>query len=86
MQIAPQAGRTFLYEYDFGDSWEHDILVEKILPPEDVSGAWGYAEFVSAMRDLTHPEQASYLKWFGRPSDLEAFDFEGVNQLLRRIR
>ncbi|MGP8320431.1 MAG: IS1096 element passenger TnpR family protein [Methanosarcinaceae archaeon] len=22
----------FLYEYDFGDSWEHTILVEKILP------------------------------------------------------
>ena len=24
----------FTYEYDFGDSWEHDILVEKIAPPE----------------------------------------------------
>ncbi|MEW6142711.1 MAG: plasmid pRiA4b ORF-3 family protein [Chloroflexota bacterium] len=24
----------FSYEYDFGDSWEHDILVEKILPAE----------------------------------------------------
>lgn len=22
----------FLYQYDFGDDWEHDILVEKILP------------------------------------------------------
>ncbi len=22
----------FVYEYDFGDSWYHDILVEKILP------------------------------------------------------
>lgn len=22
----------FLYEYDFGDCWEHEILVEKILP------------------------------------------------------
>jgi hypothetical protein len=25
---------TFLYEYDFGDSWEHELLIEKILPPE----------------------------------------------------
>jgi len=22
------------YEYDFGDSWEHDVLLEKLLPPE----------------------------------------------------
>lgn len=25
----------FMYEYDFGDGWQHDILVEKILPRED---------------------------------------------------
>ena len=24
----------FLYEYDFGDGWEHEILIEKILPLE----------------------------------------------------
>lgn len=24
----------FSYEYDFGDGWAHDIVVEKILPPE----------------------------------------------------
>jgi hypothetical protein len=23
-----------LYTYDFGDSWEHEIVVEKVLPPE----------------------------------------------------
>jgi len=25
---------SFLYEYDFGDSWEHEVVLEKILPPE----------------------------------------------------
>ena len=25
----------FLYEYDFGDSWEHELLVEKRLPLEE---------------------------------------------------
>ncbi len=24
-----------LYEYDFGDSWEHELLVEKILPQDE---------------------------------------------------
>jgi hypothetical protein len=33
-QIAPSAKTKFHYEYDFGDSWEHEIVVEKILPPE----------------------------------------------------
>ena len=25
---------SFIYEYDFGDSWEHKIVVEKIMSPE----------------------------------------------------
>lgn len=29
-----QEGQKFRYEYDFGDSWEHDVLLEKILPME----------------------------------------------------
>lgn len=33
-QIAPHEKIKFLYEYDFGDSWKHKILVEKILQPE----------------------------------------------------
>ncbi|HEX2171161.1 MAG TPA: plasmid pRiA4b ORF-3 family protein [Dehalococcoidia bacterium] len=33
-QVAPAEKVRFAYEYDFGDSWEHEILVEKILPPE----------------------------------------------------
>ncbi len=35
-QIAPKEGATFLYEYDFGDCWKHEITVEHIeSPPED---------------------------------------------------
>ncbi len=33
-QIAPSEKSRFIYEYDFGDGWEHLIVVEKILPPE----------------------------------------------------
>jgi len=30
-----QEGDSFGYIYDFGDCWEHEIFVEKIIPPED---------------------------------------------------
>jgi hypothetical protein len=33
-QVAPREGLKFRYEYDFGDSWLHQVLVEKALPPE----------------------------------------------------
>ena len=31
-KVAPGENSRFIYEYDFGDSWEHEIRVEKILP------------------------------------------------------
>ncbi len=34
-QVVSTAPARFIYEYDFGDGWEHEILVEKILPPEE---------------------------------------------------
>jgi hypothetical protein len=33
-QLVPGEKFKFRYEYDFGDSWEHVLEVEKILPPE----------------------------------------------------
>jgi pRiA4b ORF-3-like protein len=33
-KVAPAVGATFRYTYDFGDDWEHRIVVEKVLPPE----------------------------------------------------
>lgn len=31
-QVAPREKMKFRYEYDFGDGWEHEILVEKVFP------------------------------------------------------
>ncbi|MCT7994839.1 plasmid pRiA4b ORF-3 family protein [Laspinema olomoucense] len=33
-KIIPGEKFKFSYLYDFGDSWEHQILVEKVLPPD----------------------------------------------------
>jgi hypothetical protein len=34
-QVIYGEGQRFTYEYDFGDSWDHTLLVEKILPPAE---------------------------------------------------
>jgi hypothetical protein len=33
-QVAPHQKDVLVYEYDFGDSWHHQLTVEKILPPD----------------------------------------------------
>src|SRR5262249_31300095 len=32
--LAPAAKKKFIYEYDFGDSWYHEVKVEKALPAD----------------------------------------------------
>ncbi|MER7458655.1 plasmid pRiA4b ORF-3 family protein [Micromonospora sp. NPDC126480] len=46
-QVAPGAGDKVRYTYDFGDNWEHDILVEKVL---DRDGAVAYPRCVGGRR------------------------------------
>lgn len=57
-QVVSKAGDKLWYDYDFGDGWDHVLLVEKVLdeppampacvggkracPPEDCGGVWGY--------------------------------------------
>lgn len=84
-------GDRFRYLYDFGDDWEHDVVVEKVLarndvdavpaciggkracPPEDCGGTWGFAEYLTAIADPSHPSHAEMIEWRG-DFDPEAFD------------
>ena len=34
-EVAPRVNDSFVYEYDFGDGWEHLVVVEKILGPTE---------------------------------------------------
>jgi hypothetical protein len=38
-EVLPRPGGTIRYTYDFGDGWEHDVVLEKVLPAG--SGAVG---------------------------------------------
>jgi hypothetical protein len=102
--IIPGEKARFGYTYDFGDNWDHEVLVEKVLPPgegraypacvdgkracppEDVGGPWGYAEFLDAIRDPGHEQHEELLEWAGGEFDPEAFDLEGINKQLRRLK
>ncbi|MBY8870379.1 plasmid pRiA4b ORF-3 family protein [Micromonospora sp. PLK6-60] len=46
-QVAPAAGDKLRYTYDFGDGWEHDVLVEKVL---DRSASVAYPRCVGGRR------------------------------------
>ena len=102
-QVIYGEGQRFTYEYDFGDGWDHTLLVEKIIspqegvryplclkgkracPPEDVGGAWGYENFLEAIRDPGHDEHEEYLAWIGDEFDPEIFDLEEVNARLSHM-
>jgi hypothetical protein len=86
------------YQYDFGDLWKHQIVVQRVLPhegpvavcldgaracpPENCGGAGGYEELVDIMADPSHAEHAACLEWLDGALDTEAFDRERVNDLL----
>jgi hypothetical protein len=38
-EAAPRKGSRMRYEYDFGDSWVHEIVVEEALPHDGVPHA-----------------------------------------------
>ena len=47
-EAAPRVKSAFIYEYDFGDSWEHRIVVEKIFDPDPAAA--GFAQCLDGAR------------------------------------
>ncbi len=92
---------SFLYEYDLGDSWRHDITLlgvvegeEKITcmagaracPPEDCGGITGYYHLLEALADPGHEDHDMLMEWSGGRFDPEAFDAEAIDRSLKRLR
>lgn len=73
--------QKFTYIYDFGDTWEHMITLEKIehenlifpkietgkgqCPPEDCGGPWGYMQMKETLENPRNPEYKNYKEWLG---------------------
>ncbi len=76
-----KVGDSFVYIYDFGDDWTHQIKLEAITPdnpehpvctgwkgitpPEDCGGIYGYADMMEALQDPNNPEAENYREWLG---------------------
>ncbi len=95
-------GRTsFLYEYDLGDSWRHEITLlgtvegeekpgctagARACPPEDCGGTMGYYEMLVVLSDPDHEDHDAMLEWLGGKFDPNAFDVAAVDRALKRLR
>lgn len=90
----------FSYTYDFGDSWVHGVLVEKVTPgeppaprciagaracpPEDCGGTWGYAELVEALVDENHERHAELTGWVPAGWTPDRFDLVLADRLVAK--
>ena len=54
-------------------------------PPEDVGGAYGYAELLTVLRDPAHPEYETARQVLGSGRSTESFDARLATTLLRRL-
>lgn len=96
-----RAGSTFVYHYDFGDDWEHEVVVERVdprgedtirctggaraCPPEDCGGPHGYAHMLEVLANPRDEEHADMKLWAPRRFDAEKFDDAAVNKKLATL-
>ncbi len=94
-------GDAFVYLYDFGDSWEHVIHLEKIsdatlfspvckegdraCPPEDCGGIWGYTDLLEVLKNPSDSEYESWIEWLPEGFDPQVFPIDKVNKELKKF-
>jgi hypothetical protein len=96
-----EVGKNLLYRYDFGDDWEHDVIVERVVrdseaeivcvagaracPPEDSGGPPGYEHLLTTLSDPEHEEYQDVKRWVGGRFDPERFDLPAINKKLATL-
>lgn len=84
-QYFTEEKQKIVYIYDFGDGWEHEVVLEKITeeivlnpicisgkgnaPLEDSGGMWGYYNMVEAINNPKHKEHKYYREYLGVADD-----------------
>ncbi|MBK5250050.1 MAG: plasmid pRiA4b ORF-3 family protein [Actinomycetales bacterium] len=97
--VITDVGDRLEYEYDFGDSWRHRLVVEEVSaedahqvrclggrrasPPEDCGGIWAYNELAEAWGASSHPAHGDAMNLLS--NEPSWFDRELIEARLRRI-
>ena len=79
--IFKKVKQQFVYIYDFGDDWFHNLRLENIThtvsnhaellegggacPPEDCGGVFGYSDMLDILADPENPEYHNMREWLG---------------------
>ena len=66
----------------YGEPSPEDDYGQRACPPEDVGGVSGYANFLEAWRDRSHPEHREMREWVGKHFKPELFSVPQVNAAL----
>lgn len=74
-------GRKILYTYDFGDDWEHDIVVEKFVLYEH-----RYAEVAKSKGPYMIEDCGGLWGFYSVIDDAEEFDIDEANRRLRKMK
>lgn len=100
-QLVEQAGDSFFYLYDFGDNWQHKVVVESVdpaddhgircldghrsAPPEDAGGIHWYQHLREVAADHRHPEHYELRENFAWLPPESEPDLDAVNRGLNRL-
>ncbi len=59
---------------------------QNACPPEDVGGAFGYADYLEAIANPEHEEHETWINWRGSGFDPDCFDIQTANLRLAEFK